>query len=198
MTNRINLQPASIQSCQGRWRRASRWLSASRHRTARRRIALLALIAIPAIVALVVALRRLREAPKIEPAFESIAHERTGRSAISPCVTRVAPSEPRTSGLRIGQSFCSFASSTTPNRPRPHMRPRNLPPCSSRAASCFWRYAVSPRLSARQRGRSPKQRALNCRSSSTLSRPLRGRQASVPFPKPWYSRRMGRSCTAAA
>jgi hypothetical protein len=74
MTNRSDLQPVSIQSRQRRWR----WVSASRHRTVRRRIALLAFIAIPAIVALAVALRGLREAPKIEPAFESIAHERAG------------------------------------------------------------------------------------------------------------------------
>lgn len=197
MTNRIDLQPVSIQSRQCRWWRASRWVSASRHRTVRRRIALLALIAVPAIVALAVALRRLREAPRIEPAFESIGTSGRVRSAISPCGTPVANSAPRTSGPRIGRSFCSFASSTTPDRPRPHVRPRNLPPCSSHAASCFWRYAVRPPLSGRQRGRSQRQQALNYRSSSTRSRPSRGRRASVPFPKPWCSRRTGRLCTAA-
>ncbi len=179
MTNRIDLQAVTNQACQGRWWRAPRWrVSASRHRTVRRRIALLALIAIPAIVAIAVALRRSGEAPKIEPAFESIAHERAG--PVSDFALRDSSGELRTAHdwsahRAIVLLFCK------PDHPESVQAAR----ATAKLATVFKPrgilfLAVSCERSAlgETPRRSPRQQALNCRSSSTRSRPSRA-QAGV-------------------
>jgi hypothetical protein len=66
-----------VMESRHRRRRASRWLRSSGNRKVRT-AALAVLIAISLIVAVPAALRRLREAPKIEPLFEPIAQERAG------------------------------------------------------------------------------------------------------------------------
>ena len=75
MTDQIAAQLEMVES---RHRRASRWLLSCCNPRVRRRVGLGMLIAIPVFVMFAVALRRLRETPRIEPEFESIAEQRAG------------------------------------------------------------------------------------------------------------------------